>query len=252
MNSVVIFLCLLVFLSACNETYSPFSGMNIVHEYGWEDTSSLMASYTWNPALFDTVEVITELSSQVVVCKIEKLNNVKINAFDELHYYYTVTIEEVLFDKDQIFKIGDQITVSSSEGILPANQAKALYENSAHAKKFGVLQGEYGENDYVRSSYYNGIPIQVGETYLMYLTDRYYKTEKVYSENGGEFLYLCRGNAVYTGREGVKHSLTLSELKNQISAQLELRTGRADEIGEIAYINELGEQQAAAARAAEE
>lgn len=215
--------------------------MNFVKEYGWTDSSQIMASPiadTNNP------EAIAELSSQVVICEISALDRAIVNGIGDLHFYYTATIKEILYDRDLIFTVGDSITVSSSEGILPANEAKALYHDSAYAKKYGVMQGEYSADDYVRSSFDNAIPIQVGETYLMYLTDRYFAREKVYAENGQQYLYLCKDNTLYAGREGIKTDVTLEKMKMQVSKQMAARTGRADEIGHSAYLNELGKRQA--------
>lgn len=235
-----LFLVLITFVS-CGDAYSPFAEMNFVKEYGWTDSSQIMASPiadTNNP------EAIAELSSQVVICEISALDRAIVNGIGDLHFYYTATIKEILYDRDLIFTVGDSITVSSSEGILPANEAKALYHDSAYAKKYGVMQGEYSADDYVRSSFDNAIPIQVGETYLMYLTDRYFAREEVYAENGQQYLYLCKDNTLYAGREGVKTDVTLEKMKMQVSKQMAARTGRADEIGHSAYLNELGKRQA--------
>lgn len=215
--------------------------MKFVKEYGWEDGSSVMGSPI---ADTNTPEAVAELSSQVVICEITALDRAIVNEIGDLHFYYTATVKEILYDRDSIFAIGDSITVSSSEGVLPANAAKALYQDSAYAKKYGVMQGEYGINDYVRSSFDNAIPIQDGETYLMYLTDRYFAREKVYAENGQQYLYLCKDNTLYVGREGIKTDVTLEKMKVQVSKQMAARTGRADEIGHSAYLNELGKQQA--------
>ncbi|MBQ3126546.1 MAG: hypothetical protein IJC15_05690 [Clostridia bacterium] len=235
-------------LASCSQNGDLFDDTNFVREYGWIDGTQVMGSPvadTNNP------EAVAELSSQVVICEINALERAIVNGVGDLHFYYTATVKEILFDRDDALSVGDTITISSSEGIISANTAKALYNNSAYSQKYGVLQGTYAPNEFVRSSFDNAIPIQAGETYLMYLTDRYFLQEKVYAENGGQFLYLIQNNKVYTGRNGEKNSLTLGKLKQEVGAQMAARTGRADEIGHSAYLTELGQKQQEAKKQAE-
>lgn len=246
-----LFLLLALLLSACGESepYSPFAGMNFIKEYGWKNTDNLMACPFVD---LNTVEAVTEYSCTVILGEVTAIHDVVANEMGDFVFYYTVAIQEVLYDRDQNKTVGEELIVSSTEGVLLANEAKALLANSLHAKKYGILQGEYGENDYIRCSYYDAIPIQVGETYLMYLTDRYYAEEAVYAEIGQQYLYLCRDNTLYGGREGEKLSVTLPEMKKQVEKQMAQRTGRADEIGHNAFLYELGEKQAAERKAQRE
>ena len=139
--------------------------------------------------------------------------------------------------------IGDIIPVTSSEGIMKASEAAKMIKDSPRAKKFGILQGKYNDNDYITSSTWDAIPIEVGKTYIMFITDRYYADEGVYAESGRSFLFEVEEQSVYSSRAMTRNKKTTNDIVSEILAQIEVRTGRADEVGVDQYMIELGEKQ---------
>jgi hypothetical protein len=77
----------------------------------------------------------------------------------------------------------------------------------------------------------------------MYLTDEYSENYSVYAETGKMFLYEYNiaNEVIYQGINYDKLEITFDELEAQIYEDITNRTGRADEIGSDAYIDELGQ-----------
>ena len=148
----------------------------------------------------------------------------------QINFKYSVKVLDIIMDVDDSLKIGDTITVSSSEGIMKASEAAELVKDDPVAKKLNILQGEYSDNEYITSSTWDAVPIEVGKTYIMFITDRYLETEGLYSESGRSFLFECDNSKT-------------DDIIEKIKAQAALRTGRADEVGASQYMTELGERQ---------
>ncbi|MBE6657885.1 MAG: hypothetical protein E7604_05505 [Ruminococcaceae bacterium] len=209
----------------------------IVKNYGYLEPMGMQIADVNN------YEAVTELSSQIVLCKVNDLVEVEISQTGQFSFCYEIEILDTLLDVGVRLQIGDTVRVTSSEGILKATDAAALVADTARAKKFGILQENYAEEDYIVSSTWNAIPIEVGNCYLMYLNDVYLEKEGVYAESGRSYLYEYHGQTVYSGRDMIKNDLTLTEIINTVESYITMRTGRADEIGDDAYIDELGEKQ---------
>lgn len=210
---------------------------NIVETFGYIEPMGDMIADVNN------FEAVTELSSQIVLCKVNKLLDVTITETNLFSFRYEIEILDILFDVDEKLQIGDMVEITSSEGILKATEAAALIGNTPRAQKLGILQGEYSEDDYIISSTWNAIPIEAGNCYLMYLDDDHLESEGVYAESGRSYLYEYHGQTVYSGRDMVRSELDLSEIMETVKGYISMRTGRADEIGDTAYMIELGEQQ---------
>lgn len=238
-NNISLFIILIcgILLIACSSN-SKVSDRIIVQQYGFKTLEMADAI-----AELNTIESITEISSNVVLCKVIKLNNVSVTQTNQLDFEYEVQIEKVYLNANNLLNDGDIITISSSEGIIKGSEFNKLIKDSKHANKFGYANIEYKENEYITSSYYDAIPIEVGKTYIMYLTDRYYETYKVFAESGRMFLYEYTDEVVYSGSEFLKNDLSFEELETQIYNAIKNRTGRADEIGYHSYLEELGKTQ---------
>ena len=61
--------------------------------------------------------------------------------------------------------------------MVTAKEAAAMVKDTLRAKKFGILQGEYADNEYIRCSTWGAIPIEVGKSYILFLTDEYYEKD---------------------------------------------------------------------------
>ena len=209
----------------------------IVKQYGYLEPMGMQIADVNN------YEAVTELSSQIVLCRVNGLAEVEISQSGQFSFCYEIEILDTLLDVGDRLQIGDTVRVTSTEGILKATEAAALVADTARAKKYGILQDAYAEEDYIASSTWNAIPIEVGNCYLMYLNDAYLEKEGVYAESGRSYLYEYHGQTVYSGRDITKNDLTLTEIMETVGSYISMRTGRADEIGDDAYIDELGEKQ---------
>lgn len=197
----------------------------IVKEFGYS-----AQSMTSEVADVNNLEAVTELSSQAIKCEIVSLDDASVNEMGQINFKYSVKVLDIIMDVDDSLKIGDTITVSSSEGIMKASEAAELVKDDPVAKKLNILQGEYSDNEYITSSTWDAVPIEVGKTYIMFITDRYLETEGLYSESGRSFLFECDDS-------------NTDDIIEKIRAQAQLRTGRAVEVGASQYMNELGERQ---------
>lgn len=207
------------------------SQRNIVAEFGFSKADESM-NFT---GLDYTLDIITEVSSQVVACEIVEIESGAISG-DVLtaDFKYEVKIVEDFFDATDAVNVGDFILVQCNEGLIPAKEAQELMEFSGALR---YLTGDYGENDYIRCSNQGALPVEVGKTYLMFLTDDYFEDYEMYVECGSQYLFEYRsGGKLYAENDDAK-SVTLDDVKSAIAN----RTGRADEIGRDAYILELAE-----------
>lgn len=212
----------------------------IVEEFGYTEMSMGMRI-----ADINNLEAITELSSHVILGKVTGIEDITYTEIGQFSFQYTVEVVDILMDARDSMTIDDVLSVTSAEGILKARDAAAMVAGTSRAKKLGILQGEYADNEYILSSMYDAIPIEVGKTYLMFLTDEYLENEGVYAESGRMFLYEIDGQTVHSGRAMTLSEASADNVIDTILAQIAQRTGRADEIGSSAYMLELGERQAA-------
>lgn len=211
----------------------------IVEEFGY-----ITPSMSSQIADVNNLEAVTELSSHIIKCKVVSLDNVTFTDVNLFNFEYSVEVLDIMLDVNNTLEAGDIISVTSSEGIIKATEAADMIKDTPRAKKLGILQGEYQENEYITSSTWNAIPIEVGKTYIMFITDRYLADEGVYSESGRSFLYEVEDQAVFSSRTMSISEKNENDIIIDIMSQIEARTGRADEIGATQYMIELGEQQA--------
>lgn len=234
----------LFLLSGCVFVDTPESsgedGRIIIEEFGYIEPSMSMRI-----ADINNLEAITELSSQVIIGKVVALDDVTYTDLGLFNFQYAVEVTYILMDIRESIAVGDSLPVTSSEGIMKAADAAAMVADTPRARKLGILQGEYANNEYILCSTWNAVPIEVGKTYLMFLTDEYLEAEGVYAENGRMFLYEIEDQVVHTGRAMTLSEDSTDDVIDTITAQIALRTGRADEIGSSAYMWELAERQAA-------
>ena len=77
----------------------------------------------------------------------------------------------------------------------------------------------------------------------MFIADDYLETEGVYAETGYSYLFEYSDNTVRNSRAATLNSNSTDDILQAIEAQLELRTGRVDEVGYYQYLDELGAAQ---------
>ena len=168
------------------------------------------------------INAVTKSASQIVLCRIEKLEKVSLDyMFAELNFEYEVIIEDIYMDVNNILKTGDRVTVSSIKGIITGNEYKKLAASAySKTRAFSHVQEysnrEYEENEYILSSSFNSIPFEVGRTYIMYLTDNWIEKNNCYYETGYEFAYEYTEGTLYYGIEYKRMDIDIIELKEQI------------------------------------
>lgn len=225
------------FASSCGNV-SKADDRVIIKEFGYS-----AQSMTSQVADVNNLEAVTELSSQAIKCEIVSLDDASVNEMGMLNFKYSVKVLDIIMDVYNSLEIGDTITVSSSEGIMKASEAAELMKDNPVAKKLNILQGEYSDNEYITSSTWDAVPIEVGKTYIMFITDRYLESEGLYSESGRSFLFEYDDQNVVHERSAVMSQKSTNDIVDEIKAQAELRTGRVDEVGAAQYMSELGERQ---------
>lgn len=244
--SVLSALLLLCMLCACTTPTEPSDVPQtadtvaperiIVAEYGSREQVGYSA------VNIDAPETVAEMSSQIVICKILALEDMKVNLLGDPSIHYQMYILDILMDVSERLSVGDTVTVTSGDGIIPASFA---YEKARkrYKKLRGLDRDSYAENEYILSSQLDAIPMEVGKTYLMFLTDEYLENEAVYAESGRSYLYELTDGAVFYTRDRIQDDRTEDELLEDIRELIDNRTGIADEIGVNAYMRELEEQQ---------
>lgn len=203
---------------------------NIVGRFGFSREDSL--SFT---SIDYTVDIITEVSSHIVAVEVV---SVKYGALEELSgdFKYEVRVLKEFLDTTDTVKKGDTLLVQCNEGIMPAADAQVLMADTG-AELY--LTGEYEENDWIIASNHDALPVEVGKTYLMFLTDDYLEAHGMYAECGSQYLFEYKGGlfpSLYAENADAS-PVTLDDVKSAVKK----RTGRADEIGMEAYIRELQE-----------
>lgn len=213
------------------------SDRNIVYEFGYKELMGYMIADVNN------LEAICEISSQVIQCDVLSVDNVIYTDNNLFNFEYTVEIENILLDTSSQLNVGDKISVTSNEGVMKAADAADMIASDPRSIKLGILQGEYGDNDYITCSTWDAIPIETGKSYIMFITDDYLEAEGVYAETGYSYLFEYSDNTVHNSRAASLNSNSTDDILQAIEAQLELRTGRVDEVGFYQYVDELGASQ---------
>lgn len=248
--TMIVLICMTVICS-CSEkdqNYDPLEGRNIV-------SSEIHKTYDLSSTWVDTktFEAVNELSTQIVKCKITGINYLQTTVMNTISFKFDAVVEEIYMDIGDQLDVGDSIIVSSSNGIIKASEAEELFKDDSSAKKYGIFQdGPYDENDYAVYSNFDSVPIEVGMSYVIYLSDDYLESEGVYADCGFSYTYAITDNgSVYSGADITKSDMNESELIKFVKDGIEARTGRVQEVGRSEYLSELAERQAAERNAAE-
>lgn len=191
----------------------------------------------------NNIEAITELSTQIVLARVDRLERAYMTELNVPNFIYEITIKDIYMDVNNRLTIGDSVRLSTARGLMQGNEFTRLVGNSAHAQKFGYANQEYRDNEYVASSAFQGIPIEVGRTYIIYLTDMFLRSDGLYADIGKQFIYEYTEGVIFQGLEYQRMDMTLAQLTEQISIDISNRTGRADELGFDNFVRELGEIQ---------
>lgn len=168
----------------------------------------------------DDINVITGLSTQIILCHIDSLENAFISPTYNLDFDYEITVEEIFMDVNNMLNVGDKITVRSVKGIITVNELKKLKSARVNGSLVKYIDGEYSDDEYVLLSSFESIPFEEGKTYIMYLTDQYLDRVKWYGETGYGFSYEYTDGILYHGINYEKMNITIDQLKEQISSDI--------------------------------
>ncbi len=187
-------------------------------------------------------EIVLERTTLLVMAEIQSADSLTYNG--SCHFGYTAEIRKIYHDSAQSLKTGDSISLHSTEGIMKAADAAALIEYPLTFKGKKILTGTYGDSDYILSSQWNAVPMEVGKTYILYLSSETLQQRGYYTECGYSLLYETDGERIYTGtdRERFKSGIwreesdrTLADVEKEIEDQLAARKGYVDELGYDLY-----------------
>lgn len=239
---LVICFLLLLGLTSCNDT-KRFDDHRYVEIEAYYDIPE--NARTKRAGLYEDEALMTEVASQIVMCKITELDEVQYTAHNGLWFAYTAEVQEIYLDSSASLAVGDTIHLKSDSGMVSINDLLLYHIRYQDADLLGIdLRASYSDRAYLAASWGESIPIEVGQTYIVYLSDEaVYQKVGYYYEMGDSYLYECDGNTVWYGRDMKRHALTTEELIEQIKKRVSTRSGRCDEIGYIAYLDELMQQQ---------
>lgn len=233
-------LCAMLFCS-CSQTeeYDPWEGKNIVKS---DVQSGELTSWMADTREFDAVN---ELSTQVIKCKVKGINKLETTVMGTISFKLDVEVEDIYLDIGDQLNVGDSIVISTNNALMTANDVLEKLSVS-DARNYNILQdGPYGENDYVLYSAFDGTPMELNGSYIIYLTDRYFDSEGVYADIGYSHVYAIKDSGIYVGDDITKSDMNERELIKFVKDGIEARTGRVQEVGEDQYLSELAERQAA-------
>jgi hypothetical protein len=186
-----------------------------------------------------TKEDVLEISNIWVLAEI--IDSTKVN-FDSLmgiiNFEYAAEIKKIYYSTNSDISVSNIITISSNSGIISANELQDMAGSSAHAQKFGYLNGEYTDNDYFISSSFNKIVLEVGKQYIIYLTDSTKESYGVYTDRSYGFVYEYSDGHLYSEIDRKESSKTIEMLEQEIYEEASNRTGIVEEIGISGYWNQ--------------
>ena len=230
----------LLLIVSCSH-YTPIDDNRIIiGRFGADNYDTGMATRIADTS---SLEARIELSTHVIKGKICAVSNIILTDTHELNFTYEVEVKDIYLNVGNQLNINDKILVSSTEGIIPASIALEKFGRDMYINKIGMFdRRDFNDNEYVVSSNYNAIPLEIGNEYIILLNDSYLETEQVFAESGYSYMYEIRDGYAISGVNRDKIE-TESEVIDMLVDQIEKRTGRADVIGYFSYISELGEKQ---------
>ncbi len=187
-------------------------------------------------------EIVLERTTQLLMVEIQSVDSLTYTG--SCHFGYTGKITKIYHDSSESLKIGDSISLRSTEGVMKAADAAELVKYPLTFKGQKILTGTYTDDDWILSSQWNAVPMEVGGTYIVYLSSETLQREGYYTECGYSLLYETDGDLIYTGTDRehflagtyrVLSDKTLEDVEKEIAAQLTSRKGYVDELGHDLY-----------------
>ena len=177
---------------------------------------------------------VVELSDGAVVAVVRELSG-----FDRgergasMEFTYTIEPTEVLFDTTGELTVGGGIEMMSNEGALTFETLAPVLDER-ELEFVTMLWNDQPENGWMLASMHDVIPIEIGRSYVFFLS----KKGRGWTESGREYLWEVMDGRPVTGDGTAKaydDNYTMEAVREAVTA----RTGRCDEIGEEAYEAEM-------------
>ena len=177
------------------------------------------------PEGWGTIEYVTEHATQIIACRVERVLEEKYIAGDfAWQFTYVVSILDIYLDLHGRMRVDDVAEVVMHEGMMTAKKAWRIMCEEDNPILPPLFTPElYGDGDWVTSTYYDAIPVEVGKTYLMFLNDGILEKTGCYNEIGDAFLYEYEGDTVYVGANMRKSESTTAQIIEMIKDQIEKR-----------------------------
>ena len=164
------------------------------------------------------IENIIPAATQILMVRADTVNDLLYTG--SYHFEYGCEILKIYHDDSASLRVGNSISVFTTEGSMKASDAAAIlrYPMTYHGAK--VLTEPCADNDYISSSHFNAVPIETGRTYIVYLSSDSLETYGYYREIGYSYLYEVVGEDIYTGSERILSEMTLADAEKEIAEQL--------------------------------
>ena len=163
------------------------------------------------------IENIIPAATQILMVRADTADDLLYTG--SYHFEYGCEILKIYRDESASLHVGDSISVFTTEGNMKASDAAAIlrYPMTYHGSK--VLTEPCTDNDYISSSHFNAVPIEIGRTYIVYLSSDSLETCGYYDEIGYSYLYEVVGEDIYTGSERILSEMTLADAEQEIAEQ---------------------------------
>ena len=155
-------------------------------------------------------------SDFLVRCRVIGCEGVRCDDSGNFRFTYDVGVTEVLMGQGDAPAPGDRIDVLSTEGVLSAAEAVERHRSSDVRDRIAAAAASYGDRAFVICSESDAIPIEVGRTYLMFLSSDAPKGQ--YAEVGASCLYEIDGQTVRQGRRRLTCECSADELIGDLRA----------------------------------
>ncbi|MHC1693956.1 MAG: hypothetical protein AB9835_01480 [Eubacteriales bacterium] len=210
-----------LFLNSCEKTIINVVdvNMNIVGNLG---VSSAYLSYD-TTVLSGAVEMAV-IIGQFNISNVEQTGYIPGSDFPI--FTYTASIEELYFDRDDKFNNKKEITFISSNGYIKASDYINDMQKSERAKKLGILDKDYNDNDYFICSWYDTIVYEPNKTYMIFLCDNGLGD---YVQASDEYLYEISADNLLKNADKKTYDKTLAEFENELKTAVKNRKGELDQ-----------------------
>lgn len=222
--SLLLTLLLALSCAACKQTREPDPVMypdRTLHQM--VNTENSFIGYAFD---FMSMRGATEFADLVIVGtvlkKAESPRRVPFAPSGSLSFAYTVQIDQIWYDREQVCEVGQTILIDSCIGMMRADSYYALYPSD----KPNVTDPT--ENDYCSFHGCGALPIDADHTFLLFLDSEGLAATGTYRDATLAQVYGIKNGTVYFGSKGEMWG-TIEALRTEFDTVLAERTGERDD-----------------------